>query len=178
MREYQPPAPTIPRSRGHHRDWIDACKGGPPSSANFEYAARLTEIVLLGAVALQSGQDVELGRAEHEGARSSRGGTIHSRSFARRMGAVMKNFVFVFLCLALGAAGGREANACSTILVGRSGTADGSVLMSHSCDGDVMGLVYVMPAQSYPPGTRLPMYWNVPRPTTYAEYQADLAQGI
>jgi predicted dehydrogenase len=55
-REYQPPAPTIPRSRGHHRDWIDACKGGPPSSANFEYAARLTEIVLLGAVALQSGQ--------------------------------------------------------------------------------------------------------------------------
>jgi predicted dehydrogenase len=54
--EFQPPAPTIPRSRGHHRDWIDACKGGAPSSANFEYAARLTEIVLLGAVALQSGQ--------------------------------------------------------------------------------------------------------------------------
>ena len=55
-REYQPPAPTLPRSRGHHRDWIDACKGGPPSSANLQVAARLTEIVLLGAVALQSGQ--------------------------------------------------------------------------------------------------------------------------
>jgi len=90
----------------------------------------------------------------------------------------MKRLVFLFLCLALGEVGGREVNACSTIMVGRSGTADGSVLMSHSCDGDVMGLVYVMPAQSYPPGTRLPMYWNVPRPTTYAEYQANLRQGF
>ena len=35
---------------------------------------------------------------------------------------------------------------------GDQATADGSVLMSHSCDGDVMGLVYVMPAQTYPPG--------------------------
>jgi dipeptidase len=90
----------------------------------------------------------------------------------------MKRLVFLCLCLALGAAVGREANACSTLMVGRSGTADGSVLMSHSCDGDVMGLVYVMPAQSYPPGTRLPMYWNVPRPTTYAEYQANLRRGF
>jgi dipeptidase len=90
----------------------------------------------------------------------------------------MKRLVLLFLCLALGAVGGREANACSTIMVGRLGTADGSVLMSHSCDGDVMGLVYVMPAQSYPPGTRLPMYWNVPRPKTYAEYQANLRQGF
>jgi dipeptidase len=70
-----------------------------------------------------------------------------------------------------------QATACSTILAGRQATADGSVLMSHSCDGDVMGLVYVMPARSYPPGTRLPMYWNVPRPATYAEYQANLRKG-
>jgi len=55
-REYRPPAPSIPRSRGHHRDWIAACKGGAPASANFEYAARLTEIVLLGVVALRTGK--------------------------------------------------------------------------------------------------------------------------
>jgi dipeptidase len=70
-----------------------------------------------------------------------------------------------------------RATACSTILAGNRATADGSVLMSHSCDGDVMGLVYVMPAQSYPPGTRLPMYWNVPRPSTYEEYQANVRKG-
>jgi hypothetical protein len=56
MRRYQQPSPSIPRSRGHHRDWLEACKGGPPASANFEYGARLTEIVLLGTVALRTGQ--------------------------------------------------------------------------------------------------------------------------
>lgn len=57
-REYTPPPPTIPRSRGHHRDWIEACKGGPPASSNFDYAARLTEIVLLGTVALRNGTTI------------------------------------------------------------------------------------------------------------------------
>ncbi len=56
--EYQAPEPSIPRSAGHHRDWIDACKGGPPASSNFDYGARLTEIVLLGAVALRSGKTI------------------------------------------------------------------------------------------------------------------------
>jgi len=55
-RQYPAPPPTIPRSRGHHRDWIEACKGGPAASASFEYGARLTEIVLLGVVALRTGK--------------------------------------------------------------------------------------------------------------------------
>jgi len=55
MREYELPEPTITRSRGHRRDWIDACKGGPPASSNFDYGARLTEIVLLGVVAIRTG---------------------------------------------------------------------------------------------------------------------------
>jgi predicted dehydrogenase len=53
-RDYQKPAATIPRSNGHHRDWIDACKGGPAASANFEYGARLTEITLLGVLSLRT----------------------------------------------------------------------------------------------------------------------------
>lgn len=56
MRQYRRPPPSLPRSRGHHRDWIDACKGGPPASASFDYAARLSEIVLLGSVALRTGR--------------------------------------------------------------------------------------------------------------------------
>ena len=59
MDSYQRPAKTIPRSKGHHRDWLAACKGGKPASSNFEYGARLTEIVLLGNVALRSGQRIE-----------------------------------------------------------------------------------------------------------------------
>jgi len=55
MRDYKLPRATIPRSLGHRRDWINACKGGPPTSSNFEYGARLTEIVLLGVVSLRTG---------------------------------------------------------------------------------------------------------------------------
>ena len=86
----------------------------------------------------------------------------------------MKPAILSLLLLALS---GYRVTACSTIMAGRQATSDGSVLMSHSCDGDVMGLVYAMPAQSYPSGTRLPMYWNVPRPKTYDEYQANLRKG-
>ncbi len=71
----------------------------------------------------------------------------------------------------------RQSFACSTILVGKKATYDGSVLMSSSCDGDIMGLIYVMPAQKYPQGTKLPMYWNLPRPKTHQEYLSNLRKG-
>jgi dipeptidase len=71
----------------------------------------------------------------------------------------------------------RGSFACSTILAGKKTTSDGSVLMSSSCDGDIMGLIYVMPAQKYPQGTRLPMYWNLPRPKTHQEYLSNLRKG-
>jgi predicted dehydrogenase len=56
---FRPPAPTLARSKGHHRDWLDACKGGPPGGSNFEYGARLTEIVLLGVLALRTGRKID-----------------------------------------------------------------------------------------------------------------------
>jgi dipeptidase len=67
--------------------------------------------------------------------------------------------------------------ACTTVMAGRQATADGSVLMASSCDGDIMGLIYIMPAREYPAGTKLPMYWNVPRPKTVREYQANVRKG-
>ena len=51
---YKRPAASIPRSKGHHRDWINACKGGPAASSNFEYGARLTELLMLGNAALRT----------------------------------------------------------------------------------------------------------------------------
>jgi len=51
---YTPPPKSIARSKGHHRDWIDACKGGPPASSHFEYGARLTEILMLGILSLRT----------------------------------------------------------------------------------------------------------------------------
>ena len=55
---YQHPAETLPRSKGHHRDWLDACKGGPPASSNFEYGAKLTELALLGVLSLRAGKKI------------------------------------------------------------------------------------------------------------------------
>jgi predicted dehydrogenase len=56
---YTTPKPTLARSKGHHRDWLDACKGGAPAGSNFEYGARLTELVLLGTLALRLGRRVD-----------------------------------------------------------------------------------------------------------------------
>jgi predicted dehydrogenase len=59
MKAYKRPPKTIPRIRGHHRNWIDACKGGNPASSNFDYAGPLTEMVLLGNVALRTGKKID-----------------------------------------------------------------------------------------------------------------------
>lgn len=54
MRDYKRPPKSIPRVEGHRRDWIDACKGGKPASANFNFGGPLTELVLLGTVAMRT----------------------------------------------------------------------------------------------------------------------------
>jgi len=68
----------------------------------------------------------------------------------------------------------QAVHACTTVLAGKRATADGSVLMASSCDGDVMGLIHIMPPSTYAPGAALPMYRNVPRPTNYEQYQVRL----
>jgi hypothetical protein len=55
-RDYKRPAKTLPRVEGHHADWLQACKGGRPASGNFAYGAKLTELLLLGNVALRTGK--------------------------------------------------------------------------------------------------------------------------
>ncbi len=49
--EYRLPAAILPRSPGHYRDWIRACKGGEPSCSNFGIAGPFAEWVTLGAIA-------------------------------------------------------------------------------------------------------------------------------
>ncbi|MCA9120515.1 MAG: Gfo/Idh/MocA family oxidoreductase [Planctomycetaceae bacterium] len=56
---FEPPAPTIARSIGHHAEWIKACKDGSPTTCNFDYSGALTEAVLLGNVAYRVGQPLQ-----------------------------------------------------------------------------------------------------------------------
>ena len=54
MDSYQQPPQTLPRSLGHHAEWVEACKGGAPARSNFDVAGPLTEAVLLGMVAVRT----------------------------------------------------------------------------------------------------------------------------
>ena len=56
MQQYKRPAKTLERSKGHHRDWIDACKGGKQPHSGFDYSGPMTELILLGNVALRTGE--------------------------------------------------------------------------------------------------------------------------
>jgi predicted dehydrogenase len=56
---YQRPTPTLPRTRSHHQEWIDACTGIGKPQSNFGYASVLTESLLLGNVALRTGKKIE-----------------------------------------------------------------------------------------------------------------------
>ncbi len=53
MRDYEFPPEFIPRSPGHYRDWIRACKGGVPACSNFSVSAPFTEWIALGAIAVK-----------------------------------------------------------------------------------------------------------------------------
>jgi predicted dehydrogenase len=53
-------AQTIPRSPGHNQEWFDMMKDGTPAYSNFEIAGYLTEIILLGCIALKVGEGVKM----------------------------------------------------------------------------------------------------------------------
>ena len=56
--DFKPPEPSIPSSIGHHREWVEACKTGGPTTCNFDYSGALTEAALLCNVALRTGKKI------------------------------------------------------------------------------------------------------------------------
>ena len=52
------PAPFLPRSPGHHQEWIAACKGEGKTLSPFAHAGPFTETVLLGNLALRVGKPI------------------------------------------------------------------------------------------------------------------------
>jgi predicted dehydrogenase len=55
FKDFKAPEPTIPRSLGHYKEWIAACKTGSRTLCNFEYSGALVEHNLLGNVAYRAG---------------------------------------------------------------------------------------------------------------------------
>jgi Oxidoreductase family, C-terminal alpha/beta domain len=64
--DYKGPEPTLPRRDGNYNtdewmklEWLNAAKGGPKPMSNFDFAAALTESILLGNVAMRVGKKLE-----------------------------------------------------------------------------------------------------------------------
>lgn len=61
MKDFQMPPKTIPRSIGHHAEWIQACREHKPedSKAGFAYSGPYTESLLVGNLALRLQKRIE-----------------------------------------------------------------------------------------------------------------------
>jgi predicted dehydrogenase len=61
MQAYKRPPKTLPRSPGHHKEWIQACKDNNPKGAlaGFEYSGPFTEALLVGNLAVRLGKKIE-----------------------------------------------------------------------------------------------------------------------
>lgn len=53
MDAYKKPAKTIPRVKEHHQDWLNAIRSGGKAGSDFSYGGALTEIAMLGVIAIK-----------------------------------------------------------------------------------------------------------------------------
>jgi hypothetical protein len=57
MSAFQEPPKTLSRSPGNDREWLEACKGSRTRpGATFEFSAKVTEALLLGNLAVRTGE--------------------------------------------------------------------------------------------------------------------------
>ncbi len=55
INDYKQPPQTLPRSIGHQKEWIEACKGNGTTESDFSFADPLTEACQLGNICLRMG---------------------------------------------------------------------------------------------------------------------------
>ena len=75
------PPQKLPRIANEHHEmnWVDAAKGTVEASCPFDYAARLTEVMLLGIVALRAGRKIS-----YDGANMRVANVLGANDFLRR----------------------------------------------------------------------------------------------
>jgi predicted dehydrogenase len=64
FQDFVRPPQAIPRSIGHHEEWIQAIKTGGKTTCSFDYSGPLTETALLGNVAYRVGQKLDWDAAQ------------------------------------------------------------------------------------------------------------------
>lgn len=119
-------AQTIPRSPGHDKEWFEMMKGGPAAYSNFDIAAYLTEIILLGCVALRVGVGRRL---DWDGPNMKAKNTADAEQFVKRQSR---------------AGWGRERDGEQTVLNFPQGFgADGNAEIPHSASSPYPGSTLV-----------------------------------
>jgi len=81
FKDFDGPPRTLPRTRGHEWEWLQACKGGPAAMSNFGYADPLAEFVLLGNVATLVGGTIEFDPLEMKIVNSTEANEALSREY-------------------------------------------------------------------------------------------------
>ena len=78
------PKQTLPRiTTSHEVNWANACKGKGQASTPFEYAAKLTEVMLLGVVALRAGTKIHYDGADMRITNSRDGNDLLKRDYRK-----------------------------------------------------------------------------------------------
>ena len=78
------PPRTLPRiTTSHEINWANACKGQGQASTPFEYAAKLTEVMLLGVVALKAGTKIHYDAANMKITNSRDANDLLKREYRR-----------------------------------------------------------------------------------------------
>ncbi len=59
MKDFVRPEKTLPRSIGHHAEWLAACRGGPAPGSNWDFSGPLSEAVLAGNLAIRLAKPID-----------------------------------------------------------------------------------------------------------------------
>jgi predicted dehydrogenase len=73
---------TLPPSPGFHKEWLDACRGGPRATCHFDYTGPLTESVLLANIAYRVQGEFDWDAAAMKSGRADVDGML-SREYRR-----------------------------------------------------------------------------------------------
>lgn len=85
-RAYDRPSPTLPRIKGRdslktYVEFVEACKSGRQPLSSFEYSAPLTEVVLMGNIAVRTRERLEWDAAKGCFRNSERGNALMAQAY-------------------------------------------------------------------------------------------------
>jgi dipeptidase len=72
---------------------------------------------------------------------------------------------------------GQEVGSCTSIMVGRSATTDGSVITCHTCDGNYRTWLNIVPRQKHKKGSTNKVYWGTLHTETAWDLRGKILKG-